>query len=147
MLTATPVGGTWSGTGIVGNTFNAAVAGVGVHRITYTYTNANGCTSSSFMNVVVHDCKERHQVFQTAIRIWPNPNDGRFSLQFNSDKYKEMKVKVTDSKGREMAYYEFKNLVYGQILPFNLSRLAAGQYFVYVYNSQESGVFPIVIVR
>jgi hypothetical protein len=145
-LTATP-GGTWSGPGISGNTFSAAAAGIGVHRVTYTATNANGCTTTRFANIVVNDCRERHNAFQEAIRIWPNPNDGRFSLQFNSDKYKEMKVKIVDSKGREMAYYEFKNLVFGQILPFNLSRLAVGQYFIYVYNTQEAGVFPIVIAR
>ena len=69
-------------------------------------------------------------MFQEAIRIWPNPNNGRFSLQFNSDQYKDFKVKVVDSKGREMGYYEFKNLVYGQILPFDLSRLAGGEYFI-----------------
>ena len=45
------------------------------------------------------------------------------------------------------AYYEFKNLVHGIILPFDLSRLADGQYFLYVYNTQESGVFPVIIVR
>jgi hypothetical protein len=145
-LTATP-GGTWSGNGVTGNTFSAAAAGVGVHLLTYTATNGSGCTTTRTASVVVNDCIERHNVFQSAIRIWPNPNNGRFSLQFNSDKYKEFKVKIVDTKGREMGYYEFKNLVYGQILPFDLTRLAAGQYFVYVYNTQESGVFPVIIVR
>jgi len=86
-------------------------------------------------------------VCQEAIRIWPNPNQGRFSLQFNSDLYKEFKVKVVNARGQEVGYFEFKNLVHGQILPFDLTRLADGQYFLYVYNTQESGVFPIVIVR
>ncbi len=146
-LVATPAGGTWSGPGIVGNTFNAALAGLGVARVTYTVTNGFGCSTSRFENVVVHDCKERHNVFQEAIRIWPNPNQGRFSIQFNSDKYKEFKVKVVNARGQEMGYYEFKNLVYGQIIPFDLSRLAGGTYYLYVYNTQESGVFPIVIAR
>ena len=146
-LRATPTGGTWAGPGVIGNTFSAAAAGVGVHRISYTVTNGFGCTATRFTNIVVNDCIERHQVFQTAIRIWPNPNNGRFSLQFNSDKYKEFKVKVVNARGQEMGYYEFKNLVYGQILPFDLTRLAAGTYFIYVYNTQESGVFPVVIVR
>ena len=146
ILTAIP-GGIWSGTGVSGNTFSAAAAGVGVHTVTYTVTNGFGCTTSRFANIVVNDCIERHNVFQQAIRIWPNPNNGRFSVQFNSDKYKEFKVKIVNARGQEMAYYEFKNLVYGQILPFDLTRLAAGQYFLYVYNSQESGVFPIVIAR
>ncbi len=74
-------------------------------------------------------------------------NQGRFSVQFNSDKYKEFRVKIVNARGQEMAYYEFKNLVYGQILPFDLSRLAGGQYFLYIYNTKESGVFPIIIAR
>ncbi|MBK8522074.1 MAG: hypothetical protein IPL54_14805 [Chitinophagaceae bacterium] len=146
-LRSTPAGGTWSGTGVSGNTFSAAAAGVGVHRVTYTVTNQSGCSTTRFENIVVNDCKERHNVFQQAIRIWPNPNQGRFSVQFNSDVYKEFRVKIVNARGQEMAYYEFKNLVYGQILPFDLSRLAGGTYFLYVYNSKESGVFPIIIQR
>ena len=147
VLKATPAGGVWAGPGVSGNTFSAATAGIGVHLVSYTVTNGFGCTTTRTASIVVNDCQDRHNIFQTAIRIWPNPNQGRFSLQFNSDKYKEFKVKVVDSKGREMGYYEFKNLVYGQILPFDLSRLAGGTYFLYVYNTQESGVFPVVIQR
>ncbi len=146
ILVASPAGGTWSGTGVVGNTFNPAVAGLGVTNVTYTVSNG-GCTTSRSQHIVVHDCKERHNAFQEAMRIWPNPNQGRFSLQFNSDVYKEFKVKVVNARGQEVGSYEFKNLVYGQILPFDLSRLADGQYFLYVYNSKESGVFPLIIVR
>jgi hypothetical protein len=42
-LTGTPAGGTWSGPGIVGNTFCSSVSGVGNFTATYTYTLA-GCT-------------------------------------------------------------------------------------------------------
>lgn len=48
-LTAATAGGTWSGTGIVdaaAGTFNPATAGVGLHQITYTVTDANGCTNT-----------------------------------------------------------------------------------------------------
>jgi len=44
-LTGIPVGGTFSGTAITGNTFNPTTAGVGVHGITYTYTDGNTCTN------------------------------------------------------------------------------------------------------
>lgn len=146
-LNATPAGGVWSGPGVSGNSFSAAAAGVGVQLLSYTVINANGCSATRTASIVVNDCLERHNIFQSAIRIWPNPSGGRFSIQFNSDKYKEFRVKIVDAQGREMSTYEFKNLVYGQILPFDLSNLASGQYFLYVYNTQESGVFPIVIVR
>jgi hypothetical protein len=141
-----PAGGTWAGPGVSGSTFSAAAAGIGVHSISYTVTNAFGCTTTRFANIVVNDCIERHQVFQQSIRLWPNPNNGRFSIQFNSDKYKEFKVKIVNARGQEMGYFEFKNLVFGSIIPFDLRRLAAGSYFLYVYNSQESGVFQFVII-
>ena len=54
-LTGTPVGGTFSGTGIVGNTFNPATAGVGgPYTITYTFTNGNGCTGTQQQTVTVN---------------------------------------------------------------------------------------------
>ncbi|MEL6868140.1 MAG: hypothetical protein AAFP19_27200, partial [Bacteroidota bacterium] len=44
---ASPSGGTYSGTGVSGTNFNASTAGVGTHTITYTYTDANGCTNTA----------------------------------------------------------------------------------------------------
>ena len=41
---ATPAGGNWSGNGVSSNLFNATNAGSGSHYLTYTYTDANGCS-------------------------------------------------------------------------------------------------------
>ena len=54
-----PAGGIYSGPGVTDNgngttySFNPAAAGVGVHAITYTFTNANGCTASATDQVEV----------------------------------------------------------------------------------------------
>jgi len=48
-----PVGGTYSGPGVSNGVFNPSVAGVGVHTITYTYTDANGCTNSADFTITV----------------------------------------------------------------------------------------------
>jgi PKD repeat protein len=45
-LSGTPVGGTWSGDGVSGNTFAPATAGLGGHILTYHYTDNNECTVS-----------------------------------------------------------------------------------------------------
>jgi len=50
---ASPTGGTYSGPGVTGTSFDASVAGVGTHTITYTYTDGNGCTQSATDFVVV----------------------------------------------------------------------------------------------
>ncbi len=52
-LSGSPVGGLFSGTGIVANTFNPAFAGVGPHTFTYTYTDPNGCTNSISKSITV----------------------------------------------------------------------------------------------
>ncbi len=51
---ALPAGGTYSGNGISSNTFSAALAGSGTHEVSYTYTDANGCTNSATQNIGVY---------------------------------------------------------------------------------------------
>ena len=48
-----PAGGTYSGTGVSGTNFDASVAGVGTHAITYIYTDGNGCTNTAQADIVV----------------------------------------------------------------------------------------------
>jgi len=53
-LTAMPGGGTWSGAN-TGNTFNPMTNGPGIHTVTYTYTDLNGCTTVESMDIEVHE--------------------------------------------------------------------------------------------
>jgi len=55
-LTAHDLGGVWEGPGVVGNTFNPVIAGIGDHLIRYTITNA--------------DCRDTDS---TIITVMPNP--------------------------------------------------------------------------
>ena len=41
ILVGNPAGGTWSGTGVVGNQFSPLTAGIGVHIITYSLAGCN----------------------------------------------------------------------------------------------------------
>lgn len=53
-LSGSPAGGTFSGNGVIGADFSPVAAGVGTHDITYTYTDGNGCSNESTMQVVVN---------------------------------------------------------------------------------------------
>ncbi|HNU55885.1 MAG TPA: PKD domain-containing protein [Flavobacteriales bacterium] len=55
-LNATPIGGTWSGDGVNGPpyTFDPALAGTGSHTLTYSYTDAAGCTSANTVQAIVN---------------------------------------------------------------------------------------------
>jgi len=52
-LSGSPAGGTFSGTGVVFNAFNPSIAGAGIHTITYTYDDGNGCIESYNQNILV----------------------------------------------------------------------------------------------
>lgn len=52
-LTPNPTGGTFSGTGVSGNTFDAAGIGVGFRTITYDYTDQNGCSNTEQKRILI----------------------------------------------------------------------------------------------
>ncbi|MEM9546038.1 MAG: right-handed parallel beta-helix repeat-containing protein [Bacteroidota bacterium] len=53
ILTAMPLGGTFSGPGVTGNMFDPSDAGVGMHSITYTFTSGDGCEASGMVAIEV----------------------------------------------------------------------------------------------
>ncbi|MBC7862845.1 MAG: PKD domain-containing protein [Bacteroidia bacterium] len=54
LTNGTPVGGTYSGTGVSAGNFDASVAGAGTQTITYDYTDANSCTASATSSINVN---------------------------------------------------------------------------------------------
>ncbi len=60
---ASPVGGVYSGNGVLNGVFYPQTAGLGAHTITYTYTDENGCTNSATFTITV---------FQTPVVTVPN---------------------------------------------------------------------------
>ncbi|MFH1049305.1 MAG: T9SS type A sorting domain-containing protein [bacterium] len=67
-----PLGGDYSGTGIENNIFTPALAGVGEHIITYSYTDENGCSNSAVDTIIVHPLPEKP--------IIEEENNGLFTL-------------------------------------------------------------------
>ncbi len=49
----TPMGGTYTGTGVAAGMFDPSVAGPGTSTITYDYIDGNGCSSSAFETITV----------------------------------------------------------------------------------------------
>ena len=54
LLFANPGGGTWS-SNASGGIFNPSFVGTGVHTVIYSYTDANGCTNSTSIDITVSD--------------------------------------------------------------------------------------------
>ena len=48
-----PLGGTYSGNGVINGIFYPSIVGDGTHNITYTYSNSNGCSDTSSRNLII----------------------------------------------------------------------------------------------
>ncbi|MFZ4633942.1 MAG: PKD domain-containing protein [Saprospiraceae bacterium] len=54
-LSPNPAGGAWTGNGVyTGNVFNPNQSGDGTFNLTYTFTDANGCTNADGLTINVH---------------------------------------------------------------------------------------------
>lgn len=82
---ASPNFGTWSGSGVSGNTFTPNV-GNGSYTVTYTFTDGNGCTNMATDNIVVDACTgiENRDAAGNSFEVFPNPNNGLFSINLRS---------------------------------------------------------------
>jgi PKD repeat protein len=79
-LIGTPAGGTFSGPGVTGSVYDPAIAGVGTHTITYSYTDGNGCSSSVEVISVIQDCAAITENGLDGVVLFPNPTDGQFTI-------------------------------------------------------------------
>ena len=54
-LNGTPTGGTYSGAGVTGNSFNPTTARLGTKTLNYNYTNGNNCSGLASTSTIVYD--------------------------------------------------------------------------------------------
>ncbi|TNE77820.1 MAG: T9SS type A sorting domain-containing protein, partial [Bacteroidetes bacterium] len=93
-----PSGGVFSGPGVSGGVLDPAVAGAGIHTITYTYTDGNTCSNSAQSTINISDCAGITELELNGISIYPNPATDQITLK--SNKYMVELVKLYDAAGR-----------------------------------------------
>jgi len=133
-LSATPVGGSWSGVGVSGFNFIPSATAVGLYTLTYSYTNNLGCASSATATAKVEDCQERIRLLRIdGVLLYPNPNNGRFNIRVNSTLYNYLGMRVYTAHGALVRAQQWSGLVYGRVIPVDLTFLPADVYMVEIY--------------
>ena len=137
----TPAGGTYSGTGVTGNTFNPATAGVGNHTITYS-VNQNGCTGSSNSTITVDACSGLDENGDKLVVIYPNPTSGSLSITGETlNKY--TKLELIDASGRVVSNWT----IHGNPMQLDLSSFANGNYSLKISGTEKQILKKIQIKR
>lgn len=134
-LSGTPSGGTFSGTGVVGNFFVPSTAGIGQFDIEYAYTDANGCSGIATQTVVVDECSSIGETDLADVQVFPNPTNGEFTVQLEGD----FNYEVHDARGRIIEFGDGLNSV-----QIDLIEAEAGIYFLHITNSIGQKVVRVV---
>ncbi|MBI4646853.1 MAG: T9SS type A sorting domain-containing protein [Bacteroidia bacterium] len=145
-MIGTPTGGTFYGVGVIGNSFNPSIAGIGDHTIVYVYSNGS-CSKATCENVSIATKIGVIQSQNMNIDIIPNPNNGKFNISFTVDKPENFTIQVFDALSKQV-YSEKKNKyqgIYNNTV--DLSNLSNGIYTVNVKVGEKTTTEKISITK
>jgi PKD repeat protein len=144
LTTGLPNGGNYSGPGVSGNIFDPQLAGLGVHTITYTYTDGNGCSNHADFIVVVDECLGVSEYNPLKnISIFPNPTKGNITLNLSAE-ILNLKLEIIDMQGK-MVYYENNIKANNSRVNINLQHLSDGFYQINLSSEEYKHSIKIVI--
>lgn len=134
IIGGTPVGGTLSGPGVSNGRFVPAEAGVGIHTITYSFTDINGCTGVDSKEVTVDPCIGIAHVADADIKIYPNPAEQYLFVEATGMQNEKTTLKIFDAAGRTV----YASRLYAEKQKIDLTAFAPGLYLLKVVMHNRS---------
>jgi hypothetical protein len=141
-----PLGGIYSGAGVSNGEFNPSSAGSGLHPITYTYTDANGCSKSSSAVFEVAVCTGVETFAQPELEVRPNPMESStlVSLKNYVGQDSHFNLLLMDATGRKVFEKRISAEVIREGYLLNIPDLASGTYLLMLNNSNYNGLKRLV---
>lgn len=142
-----PAGGTYSGPGVSGGSFDPSAVGSGTYTITYSYTDGNGCSDSASQSVIVDICSGTAPpdvATSTVLSVSPNPSEGEFMLTFNVASTDDYIIEIHNSLG-QIVYAEQLNSFSGQYAKkIDISSYGRGAYTIRLRSSDKEIVERVI---
>lgn len=141
-----PVGGEYTGPGVANGIFDPAAAGLGMHTITYTYTDINLCTNSAIDSIgVTQYTGIVNQADQSAVTIYPNPNNGNFKVKFNLEGNDIINLIIYNTLRKVV--FEENNISVGQTFSkdITLNDFTKGVYYLHIEGKRTNLIKKLVI--
>ncbi|MDF3028944.1 MAG: hypothetical protein K0S23_3251 [Fluviicola sp.] len=138
----TPAGGTYSGTGVSGGSFDPAVSGAGNFPITYSYSDVNGCSGTAQATIVVDECLSVVENEQWNLTVYPNPSVDKIEI-LSDIPYRNLKL--IDAQGKWIL--DLKIDQFETIRTIDLSSYANGHYTLQVLGEFGTKYHQVVISK
>jgi hypothetical protein len=141
-----PLGGVYSGAGVSNGSFNPTTAGSGLHPITYTYTDANGCSNASSEVFEVAVCTGVETFAKPELEVRPNPMESStfVSLKNYVGSDSHFNLLLMDATGRKVFEKRISAEVIREGYLLNIPELASGTYFLMLNNANYTAVKRLV---
>jgi hypothetical protein len=137
-----PSGGTWSGTGVSGSTFDPFAAGVGNHFISYTYTDISGCTGSATDSIYVDVCIGIESVTTNSEwNLFPNPTNGELTITSSGNETGSVLIEIYSTDGKLIAS---ENKASEKTIHLNLTDKPVGTYFVRITGNKTVSTYRVI---
>jgi PKD repeat protein len=142
--TGTPVGGNYSGLGVISGSFNPGNVSLGAHTITYTFTNSNNCTATDQATITVVHCAGLgiEDASANGFVIYPNPTQDYLILK--GEKLKDFsKIEILNLEGKVVKSFKIESAE----MKLDLTQFAAGSYNLKISNNSKEIVEKIQIIK
>jgi hypothetical protein len=138
-----PSGGFYSGVNVTGTTFNPSTAGLGLHVITYNFTDVNSCSGSASQNITVDACLgvDENSFIENLV-IYPNPTNGILNVSFNTTNATNVIINFLSAEGKLVAN-EIGSSNYTKSL--DISSFAKGFYFIQIVTEMGTITKKVLI--
>jgi hypothetical protein len=138
-----PSGGSYSGPGTSGNTFNPMTAGLGNHDVSYTFTDANGCATTVTNTFTVISCLGVEGVDDITATIYPNPSNGIFTIGLSNLPPGNNSIRLINALGQVM--YSAQLTSVNQTM--DVSSLASATYYLQIITEKGMISRQIIITQ
>ncbi|MBI9035608.1 MAG: T9SS type A sorting domain-containing protein, partial [Bacteroidales bacterium] len=116
---------------------------IGTYEFTVTAINQYNCTSHSSVEITFTDCTGVSDIDESAIVLFPNPNTGEFSLEFNSNTLPEA-IRIYNTQGKLVFEQKSKELI-TNLMTINLPNLSPGVYYTQIEFESKLVIKKMVI--
>jgi hypothetical protein len=131
-----PSGGSFSGPGVSGTQIApGAFVALGNYQVTYTFTNANGCTNSAVDQFTIIERTDN-------VNVFPNPGNGNIIITATPEMIGSTVTMFTAS-GMKVSTWR----ITGRRQQFNFTKLATGMYTLLIRQGETSISEQIILVR
>lgn len=116
----------------------------GLYNVILISTNECGSDTATYqINVIVSDLNSLS--IAKNIKIFPNPNSGKFTISILNNVSKNIKINITDILNREVYATSIKNSQSNVNLEIDISKYGSGFYNLIIKDSTEEKTFKIAV--